>query len=613
MTLRPSSRIGIVLVLGIALGSGCAGRKVNEEKSETPPAPTAAVEETNKMSPEAAKGNPEASAEYHFSLAQAHAAQGSSDRAIEEYKLTLMFDPNSSLVHARLASEYVKKGMLAEALETCKAALKNDPSFIDARLMLAGLYSTTHETTSALAEYNRVLKQDPTHEEAMVYKSQLLIEENRPSEAAQDLQKFLKRNPDSALAWYYLGRSEQRLEHFKPAVAAYLKAREVRPGFSQASLALGFLYEENNRNDEAVRLYKEVFADSQDVAAANRLATIYLKEGRYKDAIPYLEGISAADPDDLNARVKLGLVHMETKDYTKAIATFEEILTKSPDAERIQLYLGILYKETKEYEKAKGYFAAIKPDSKLYVDGVLNYVEIMRTQNKIEEAKVYVEAAIVQQPKTPTFYILAASLEEEGKKLDQAVTILTKGVKLFSDDEKLRYYLGSLYDRMGETDKSLEQMEAILVINPDNADALNYIGYTWTVKGMRMTDAEKLLKKAMALKPTNGYIKDSWGWHLFVRGRLKEAVVELERAVQLKPDEPTILEHLGDAYMRANLREKALLQYQEAYKFMDDDDNKKKLASKIENVRTELVRAGRPVPQVAAPSPAASERAPASR
>ena len=63
----------------------------------------------------------------------------------------------------------------------------------------------------------------------------------------------------------------------------------------------------------------------------------------------------------------------------------------------------------------------------------------------------------------------------------------------------------------------------------------------------------KLLKHALALDPDNGYIQDSWGWHLFIRGRLGEAVVELEKAARLNPNESTILEQLVDAYLRNNL------------------------------------------------------------
>ena len=125
---------------------------------------------------ERAQKNSEATAEYHFSLAQAYIAEGSPDRAIEEYKLALMFDSNSALVYARLATEYIKKGMLSDAMATCKEALQRDPKYIDARLMLAGLYSSMKETNEAVREYEIVLNQDPKNEEAAIYLAQGLGE-----------------------------------------------------------------------------------------------------------------------------------------------------------------------------------------------------------------------------------------------------------------------------------------------------------------------------------------------------------------------------------------------------------------------------------------------------
>jgi Tfp pilus assembly protein PilF len=151
-------------------------------------------------------------------------------------------------------------------------------------------------------------------------------------------------------------------------------------------------------------------------------------------------------------------------------------------------------------------------------------------------------------------------------------------------------------------------MEAILKLNPENVDALNYIGYTWTQRGIRLNDAEKLLRRALGLRPNNGYIQDSWGWYLLIRGRVKEAVVELEKAARLKPNEPTILEHLGDAYLRSNLREKALTQYSDAVKFAEDEESKRKIQTKADLLRRQLVE-GKPL----SPSEHKAERLPASQ
>jgi tetratricopeptide (TPR) repeat protein len=502
-----------------------------------------------------------------------------------------MFDPDSALVYARLASEYVKKGMLSAAMETCKEALQRDPSFVDARLMLAGLYATTHENAAAIAEYDRILKKDPKHEEAIVYKAQVLLEDGLAKEAIKVLERFTAKTTDSVLGWYYLARAHEHENHFNEAVRGYKKAIELKPGFNQAVLSLGYLYEEKQQNAKAIAVYSDLWDSSQDAMAAGRIATLLLKDEKYEQALPYLEAIAASDPEDMNARVKLGLVQMQLKHYEQAIVVFNEILKRNPESDRIHYYLGSLYEELKDFDKAMAELKLISPDSKLYSDAVVHVAFLLKTKDP-DGARAYMKESIGKSPKNPSFYVFAASLDEENKDVGAAVKMLEKAVEAFPEDEKIRYYLGSLYDRQGDGDRGMEQMEAILKVNPDNVDALNYIGYTWTTKGVRLNDAEKMLKRALALKPDNGYIQDSWGWYLFVRGRTDEAVVELEKAARLKPNESTILEHLADAYLRSNLRQKALLRYRDAVKFAEDDDSRRKIEGKVESLTQELVNAG---------------------
>lgn len=603
--MKKYSRSGGLRKLGLGAGAGCfvallvSCNSLNADEgttsaaaSSSAPLPRLESRVESKTAARSKKGSRgdqfNDSAEYHFSLAQAYASDGDPDRAIEEYKITLMHDPSSALVHARLASEYVKKGMLTAAMEECKESLKINPDFSDARFILAGLYSTTHETKLAVAEYDKILEKHPNHEEAQIYKSQALLEGGQLEKAVQNLKDHTRKSPDSAIAWYYLARAEQQLDHMKESEASYRKALQLRPGFTQAALALGYLYEERQMTKQALEVYHELYEDSQDVAAAARLVTLLLKEEKYKETIPYLMTISASDPDDLNSQVKLGLVYMELKKFVQAIEIFKKILAKNPESDRIHYYLGSLYEETRQFDLAIEELKRIKSDSKLYGDATLHSANMLRQLNRLPAARQQMADALSKGPSNPNFYLFAASLEEEGSNVSKAVAVLVKGAKEFPDDEKIKYYLGSLYDRLGEADKGLEQMEGILKVNPNNVDALNYIGYTWTIKGVRLNDAEKLIKKALTLKPNNGYIQDSWGWHLFIRGRIKESVIELEKAVSMKPNEATILDHLGDAYLRSNLPEKALLQYTAAAQHADEG-LKKKIMDKVENMRRETV------------------------
>jgi tetratricopeptide (TPR) repeat protein len=532
-----------------------------------------------------AKSKSNQQAEYHFSIAQGYSNEGETDKAIEEYKLALIFDPNSALLHARLSAEFIKKGMLSSAMESAKEAVRQDPNFVDARLILGGLYSAVHENQSAVEEYDRVLKMDPKNEEALIYKAQVLMEDGKVSQAAVALRQYTQKNQDSVLGFYYLARAEQLAGHFKQAVQAYQKAISIRPSFAQSSLGLGYLYEEHQMPVQAIAVYKSLFDQNRDVMAANRLATLYLKQEKYTQAVPFLKAIQESDPEDFNAQVKLGLVQMELKQFDDAIGAFKKILEKNPDSDRIHYYLGSIYQERKQSDLAIAEFKAIQNSSKLYPDAVLQTAYFLKQSHRLSEARSYVADAIQKASKVPSLYIFQASLEEDDKQPEKAIKILEAAINNFPSDEKMHYYLGSLYDRQGLVDKGLEHMEAILKLNPDNVDAMNYIGYTWTQRGVRLNDAESLLRRALVLRPQNGFIQDSWGWYLFIRGRVREAVVELEKAVKMKPNESTILEHLGDAYLRSNLREKAVDQYLVAGKYAENEEVRRKIETKVQNIR----------------------------
>ena len=546
-----------------------------------------------------------ATAQYHFAMAQAYSAEGNPDRAIEEYKLALIYDSNEAIVYARLATEYIKKGMLSAAMETCNEAIHKDPKYTDARLILAGLFSSTQQNDEAIAHYDAVLKYDPENEEAAVYKAQALIEQEKPTVAAQTLKNFLKKNPDSAVAWYYLGRTQNKSEKFADAEKSYKKAIEIKPHFVQAYLSMGYMFEETKKNDRAIQTYLEIYEDTQDSTAASRLATIYLKKEKYKEAIPYLESIEATDPSDMNAKVKLGLVYMEVKNYDRAIVIFNELVKKNPDSDRIRFYLGSLYEELGRPADAVAELKQVPSSSKLYSDAVLHSANLMKNAGKSDEAKKILKQAIDQSPTITQLSVFLASIYEDEKGMDQAIQVLEKAYVHAPEDEKVLYYLGNLYDRQGDVTKGLAKMEQVLFLNPKNVDALNYIGYTWSIQGVKLSEAEKYLRLAMQLKPDNAYVTDSWGWHLYLTGKIKQAIVQLEKAVQLKNDETTILEHLADAYARANLQEKALSTYEKAAKYAEDDQAKLALAQKMESLRTVLVQGGRmPASRTNARSPA---------
>jgi Flp pilus assembly protein TadD len=124
-------------------------------------------------------------------------------------------------------------------------------------------------------------------------------------------------------------------------------------------------------------------------------------------------------------------------------------------------------------------------------------------------------------------------------------------------------------------------MEMVLTIDPDNAEALNFIGYSYADRGMNLEEAEKMITKALKIKPDNGYLIDSLGWVNFKKNKLSSAVKYLKQALELLPDDINIIEHMGDVYVKLNKTKEAQEMYNRALKL---DPKNSSVQKKLEDL-----------------------------
>jgi Flp pilus assembly protein TadD len=158
---------------------------------------------------------------------------------------------------------------------------------------------------------------------------------------------------------------------------------------------------------------------------------------------------------------------------------------------------------------------------------------------------------------------MAQALRRDGRSAE-AVRTLQRALETAPRDPALLFALGETYDRSGEREAALAQMRAILAVKPDHAEALNYLGYSYAERGERLDEAERMLRVALRSEPDNAAFLDSMGWVLFKKGELERAIELLERAAALAGSEPTILDHLGDAYRSAQRAADAAAAYRRA-------------------------------------------------
>ncbi len=538
------------------------------QKTEVPV--IAAEEEDNEDSYEA---------ESNYLKVLALEAEGKNAEAIE--LLHLMGDELPSSVLVRRASLYLKSGKKSEALTDLKEAVAGDVKNIRAYLMLGAIYGDMHDYDSSRKSYDLALKLDPKHEEALVLRAQVFIEQGKPLLAIQSLRAALKGNHQSPILYFYLGRAYEAAEKPYEAQGAYKMAYELKPAFTQAAFALAELLEEKD-SDRAQVLYKTLYDESLDEASAEKLINIYVKKKQYAAALPILNVLIEKDHENLNLKIKLGLLQIETHAYDQAIITFQSILSSSPQADRARLYLATVYEKLKSFDQSIEELKKIHDDTEIWQEALLHAAYLLHEQKKLQEAEALLSEARRKDPKSGRIAIFLAAILDEQSKRQEAVAVLEGALVHDADSTQLHASIANLFDRAGQFDKSLQHMERVIKLDPQNVEALNYVGYTLAQKGIRLIEAEKFLKRAMSLQPQNPFIQDSLGWLYHVQGKTKQALVFLEKAAKKEPREPTILEHLADAYVQAHGIKKARLTYMRVLEYLKEEAKRNAVQEKLD-------------------------------
>jgi tetratricopeptide (TPR) repeat protein len=500
---------------------------------------------------------PEGNAVLHYIDSRLYKLNEEDNLALEALKDSVESDPDSSFLHSELARYLAENNSFEQATLETEKALSLDPKNSSIHLLRGKLYSVKKDSVRATEEYDSCIKIDPMMEECYTMMTrEYLLNKNYPK-AIQTINRLLKADPQSTTGLYYLGSIYQSYaKDDKKAIAAFKNLLEEDP---------------------------------EDIKALAALGQIYLDEKNYPEAMKILLQIERLAPTDIPMKLRIGLLYYELKDYDKAIESFTQALQLSPDNDRVSYYLGLLEAQRKNYERALVHFKNVPTDSSLYKDAVLRTVLVYQELNQIDQAISYAKGIIEHTKDVPDLYDLLAALYSKQGNYKKAIETIDVGLKRFPEQEKLLFTKGVLLDKIGQTDKSLEIMQRILKADPQNALALNYIGYSYADKGINLQEALSMLVKANQIKPDDGYITDSLAWAYFRSGQRNKALELLQKANQLSPDEPTILEHLGDVYLDMGDKEKAKVYLQEAViAAMKQENPEARDLEDLKRIRTKL-------------------------
>ncbi|MFM2280471.1 MAG: hypothetical protein RLZZ444_2702 [Pseudomonadota bacterium] len=521
------------------------------------------------------------------------------------------------------------------AVQLYRTALRYDPENIEVRERLMVSLFMGGRFDEGVKEAD-ILKDDPAVARIATIARAIDGIRNKDYKKAYDLLKYdgpneLDRMVNSLIAaWGQFGEGKT-----KEAVAAAggLEGPDWYAVFRNYSA--GAIAAAAGDIDTARRKFSETVADREQGAAASdlymravmALATIEAKAGNKQKALDSISAGEAFAPNYMplqafRKQIEAGKVpELAVKSVEQGMASvlfavggaLNQSLTNAPDRQSAQdivsfylvtsyaldpaadtaVLLGGLAEGLEQPERAIKWYSQVAPDSPLRRIAELQLGLNLANTGKVAEAKAHLESAVAADPNDLRGYIAYGSFLSDQKNYVEMAKVYDKAIEIVGPlpkrtDWSVFFQRGIAYERLKKWDLAEPNFKKALELFPDQPQVLNYLGYSWVDMNMNLDEGLNMIRKAVDLRPDDGYIVDSLGWAYFRLGRFDDAVVELERAVELKAADATLNDHLGDAYWRVGRKLEAIFQWRTAIELKPEPGEQPKIEKKIREGLPEL-------------------------
>ena len=367
----------------------------------------------------------------------------------------------------------------------------------------------------------------------------------------------------------------ERAKRYDEAETDYKAAMAGGNRNETATVAYGAFLERRGRRADAQAIY--------DASLAQEPASVAVKAARARVAA----GRAAPPPPTIKQGAALALltpaaIMTSAKQTQFALAYLRMALKLDPERDEAWVMLGDLMSSSSDNTGARAAYGMIKPGSLEYAAAQSKLAWTYQNAGDKETAlKLARQAAASGQEEG--LLTLADLLRSDEKYVESSeiLTGLLKGAK--AQDWRLLYARGVAYQKIGRWDDGEKDLKAALVLQPDQPELLNYLGYSWIDRGEHLKEAMAMVEKAVASDPRSGAMVDSLGWAYYRLGDYKKAVEKLEEAVELEAGDPEINNHLGDAYWKVGRRDEAVFQWRRVLTLQPDTkikaDADRKIAS----------------------------------
>ncbi len=471
---------------------------------------------------------------------------------MEEPPYDTITDKNLIMILARYEEN---NGDWSKALELYSKV--DDPY---AMLAKARIYFILEDSTKALSTLQKVIDEGTYLGDALEMRTRVYAKDGNWILAIQDTEALIEKYPDNIQIRLFLANLRIITGDFKQAQAILKKLlgksddSVIYYTISKACMgARDFNCAKNN-------LKKAIEARPDFVPAYIDLARLQNLLGEGANAEETYRKLLDVDPFSIEAHLALTDYYIDHKRYKDAIIHLKTLMEVNPEGLLLRKLI-ILELQEGMFEDALTLIKELKDitdDDRYYL--ALGYAGLERYEDAL--------GALKEIPVTGRLgcdiTMLKSAIFKSMNQPEQAVELLESAWKNYSNlgtCNEMGYQLATELDTMGRRDEGLKIAEALLEKDPQDPIALNFIGYVWADRGENLEKAYSMIKTALEMKPDDPFILDSMAWVLFKMGKPAEALIKLEKALKTLKDDPIVNEHMGDILKSLGQADKALDYY----------------------------------------------------
>jgi tetratricopeptide (TPR) repeat protein len=559
--------IRLVFVLMSLLVAACAGLPQMSSQSPTP-----LESQTVQINTPGTQQDAVADASYALMVAEIALNQGDTELAIRHY-LELAKSQENPDIAERAVRVAVFGQDLEAATEAAQRWIELDPKRVEARQVIAAIYIRQDKIPEAFNYINGLI-QTSELEDAQLFPPLLgmLAREKNANTVLAVTQRLAKENPSRAYAQYLHGmlsaqngRPEEALKYLDRSIAL-AEIEGVHSARARVLLKLG-------RSDEAVvSLQKAVQNNPDDQGLRLTFARLLVDIKEYEKARTEFEKLHQASPEDAELLFTLGLLSLESQRLDDAEKYMMMLVRLKQREGEAQYYLGRIYENRKQYEAAIDWYREVHVGEYKF-DARLRIADMLGISGRTEEAIEHLDAMLKGSQSDGSLvriYISKGELLRSVRRYEQALAVFNTALGIVPGNSDLLYSRALVAEKLGRIDLLEADIRTILKTEPDNAHALNALGFTLADQTDRYQEAYGYIKRAIEIMPDDAAIIDSWGWVHYRLGEYDKAIGLLRNALSHFND-AEIAAHLGEVLWVSGNQEEATSIWREALEKSPND------------------------------------------